>query len=196
MIAFVRRGGPGHALPQSLAGLFVHAHDDELMLFACARASTRAATSLPAFSSALSGRILCLLRLWGGLSDFARRHGRGQKNSVTPDHRRRKASALNRDLPLNIFRIAEFDWRGGPGHAVKERPAPLRPMGGIRTGGADGQNNRCQRDQRQQSADSGQSFRHYGNLRLQARYSASFATRRQEALSVSIHNAKEPAIYR
>src|SRR5262245_13031917 len=195
MITFVGRGDLGHSLPQSLAGLLVHPHHEELILGPGALPSARAATSLPSSSRTL-GRILWLLRRRRGLTDFARGHGSGQKDSVSPDHRRRETSARNRDLPLDIFRVAEFDRRGAFRHAVEERPAPLRPMGGIGTGGTDDQNNRRQRDQGQQAAGNGQPFRHYGNLRIQARYSASFATRRQEALSVSIHNAKEPTIYR
>src|SRR5262245_30492548 len=108
MITFVWRGDLGHALPQCLAGLLVQAHHDELMLFAGARSSARAATPLPAVS-----RILGLL--WRrGLGAFDRWHGRGQKDSVAPDHRRRETSTRNRDLPLDIFRVTEFDRRGGP----------------------------------------------------------------------------------
>src|SRR5262245_35743481 len=144
MIAFVRRGDLGHSLPQSLAGLLVQAHYDELVLFARATSSARAATPLPP-SSTLS-RILWLLRRRRGLTNFARRHGSGQEDSVAPDHRRRETSARNRDLPLDIFRVAEFDRRGAFCHAVEERPAPLRPMGRVGTGGTDDQNNRRQRD--------------------------------------------------
>src|SRR5262245_65041605 len=145
MIAFVRCGDLGHSLPQSLAGLLVQAHHHELLLFARATSSSRAATPLPTSSRTL-GRILWLLRRRRGLTDFARRHGRGQKDSVAPDHRRRETSARNRDLPLDIFRVAEFDRRGAFRHAVEERPAPLRPMGRVGTGGTDDQNNRRQRD--------------------------------------------------
>src|SRR4029434_2361744 len=112
MIAFVRRGDLGHALPQSLASFLVQAHHDELLLFTGARSSARAATSLPSSSGRTLGRILRLLRRRRGLTDFARGHGGGQKDSVAPDHRRRETSARNRDLPLDIFCVAEFDRRG------------------------------------------------------------------------------------
>src|SRR5215467_2138160 len=88
MIAFVRSGDPGHSLPQCLAGLPVQAHHDELVLFARAGSSAHASASRPASSG-----ILWLLRLWRGLSDFASRDGRGQKDPVAPDHRRGKATA-------------------------------------------------------------------------------------------------------
>src|SRR5262245_48405762 len=163
VIAFVRGGDLGHSLPQSLAGLLVQAHHDELLLGASALSSARAATPLPTASTLgrTLGRILWLLGRGRGLTDFARRHGRGQEDSVAPDHWRRETSARNRDLPLDIFSVAEFDRRGAFRHAVEERASPLRPMGGIGTGGTDDQNNRRQRDQGQQAAGDGQSFRHY-----------------------------------
>src|SRR5262249_3896032 len=102
MIAFVRRGDLGHSLPPSLTGLLVQAHHDELVPLSGAGSSARAATTLPAsYAGILSRRILCLLcrRRRRGLSDFACRRGRGQKDSITPDYRSRKASTRNGDLP-------------------------------------------------------------------------------------------------
>src|ERR1051325_3201134 len=61
-------------------------------------------------------------------------NGRGKKNFVTPDDRRRMAATFNRRLPLNIFRRVPgrgqiFLFRS----SLPGRPAPLRP---VRSSGA------------------------------------------------------------